>query len=90
MLTSTGFLPTTDYLNFTTKLKDIPVPPTFTSYNPGQIIDYNPYINNLQFKAKLDYNYPNIDNNFNQFSQDQINNNINIFPLDVNINNNKF
>jgi len=74
MLSSTGFLPTTDYLNFTTKLKNIEVPPSFTSFNPGVIIDNNPYINNLQFKAKLDYNYPNIDNKFNQNSQDEINN----------------
>ena len=90
VLSSTGFLPTTDYLNFTTKLKNIDIPPSFTDFNPGLIVDNNPYINNLQFKAKPNYNFGNIENNFNQISQDQIDNNINIYPLDPNINNNNF
>ena len=51
------------------------------------MVDNNPYINNLLFKAKPNYEYPNVlDNNFNQFSKDQITNKN--FPLDVNINNN--
>jgi len=89
MLSSTGFLPTTDYLPFKINLKDIQIPSTYPAFNPGQMVDNNPYINNLLFKAKPDYVYPNVlDNNFNQFSADQIANNINNFPLDVNINNN--
>jgi len=91
MLSTTGFLPTTDYLPFKINLKDIQIPSTYPAFNPKDMVYDNPYINNLLYKADPGFNFTsNLENKFNQISQDQIDNNINNFPIDVNINNNQF
>jgi len=91
MLSTTGFLPTTDYLPFKINLKDIQIPSTYPAFNPKDMVYDNPYINNLLYKADPGFNFTsNLENKFNQISQDQIVNNINNFPIDVNINNNQF
>jgi len=91
MLSSTGFLPTTDYLPFIQKQKDIQIPSTYPAFNPQDMIYNNPYINNIIYKADPNFVFtPNLDNNFNQNSQDQIKNNITNPSLDPNIANNNF
>jgi hypothetical protein len=73
MLSSTGLLPTSDYLPFVSNLKNIAIPSTYPNYYPPDMEYNNPYINNSLFKAKN--NVPNnIDNFFNQFSNDSLNN----------------
>jgi hypothetical protein len=73
MLSSTGLLPTSDYLPFYSNLKNIAIPTTYPNYYPPDMEYNNPYINNSLFKAKN--NVPNnIDNFFNQFSNDSLNN----------------
>ncbi len=73
MLTSTGKLPTSDYLPFESRQKIIAIPSTYPNYNPDDMQYNNPFINNTLHKMK-----PNIvanmdiDSMFNQFSADQI------------------
>jgi hypothetical protein len=75
MLSTTGFLPTTDYLPFKINLKDIQIPSTYPAFNPQDMVYDNPYINNIMYKADSTFNFtPGIENNFNQFSQDQMKN----------------
>jgi hypothetical protein len=74
MLSTTGFLPTTDYLPFKIDLKNIPIPSTYPAFNPQDMMYDNPYINNILYKANPNFNFtPGLENNFNQISQDQIN-----------------
>jgi hypothetical protein len=74
MLSTTGFLPTTDYLPFKIDLKNIPIPSTYPAFNPQDMVYDNPYINNILYKANPNFDFtPGLENNFNQMSQDQLN-----------------
>jgi len=73
MMSSTGFLPTTDYLPFYSNQKDIAIPSTYPNYYPPDMMYNNPYVNNLLHKANNNVTN-NIDSFFNQFSKDSIKN----------------
>jgi hypothetical protein len=91
MLSTTGFLPTSDYLPFRQNVKDIQIPSTYPAFNPKDMIYDNPYINNIMYKSDPTFSFtPNLDNNFNQISQVQIDNNITNPSLDPNMSDNKF
>jgi len=73
MMSSTGFIPSGDYLEFNANLKNIPIPTTYPNYYPPDMEFNNPYINNSLYKAKQEYVINNnIENSFNQFSRDYL------------------
>jgi hypothetical protein len=91
MLSTTGFLPSSDYLPFHQNLKNIQIPSTYPAFNPQDMIYDNPYINNILYKADPTFSFtPGLDNNFNQNSQVQIDNNIINPSLDPNMSDNSF
>jgi len=91
MLSTTGFLPTSDYLPFRQNVKDIQIPSTYPAFNPKDMVYDNPYINNIMYKSDPTFSFtPNLDNKFNQISQVQIDNNITNPILDPNMFDNKF
>jgi len=47
MMTQMGSLPSTDYLPFSFKEKNIQIPTTYPNYNPADMLYNNPYINNV-------------------------------------------
>ena len=72
MMSSTGFLPSTNYLSFNSQIKNIPIPTTYPNYYPPDMMHNNPYINNIQYKTKPNYVKNNtIEKSFNQFSNDK-------------------
>jgi hypothetical protein len=83
------YLPTTDYLPFSSKLKNIQIPTTYPNFVPAEMVYNNPYVNNVALKAVPNYGNPTVgagsvytsqtpNNNpagfFNQRSNDLINN----------------
>jgi hypothetical protein len=72
MMSSTGFLPSTNYLSFNSQVKNIAIPTTYPNYNPPDMMHNNPYINNIQYRTKPIYVKNNtIEKSFNQFSNDK-------------------
>ena len=51
VMTQMGSLPSTDYLPFSFKEKNIQIPSTYPAFNPGDMLQNNPYINNLVYQS---------------------------------------
>jgi hypothetical protein len=51
VMTQMGALPSTNYLPFSFKEKNIQIPSTIPSFNPGEMLQNNPYINNLVYQS---------------------------------------
>jgi len=90
MMTQMGALPSTDYLPFASKLKNIQIPSTYPAYNPLDMLQNNPYVNNVLHQSipylpnqTVGYagintgEFPNTNTNgvFYQISQDSLSNN---------------
>jgi hypothetical protein len=73
VMSSTGFIPSGDYLEFNTNLKNIAIPTTYPNYYPPDMVYNNPYINNSLYKTTQNYvTNNNIESSFNQFSNDYL------------------
>jgi hypothetical protein len=57
VMTQMGSLPSTDYLPFSFKEKNIQIPSSYPAFNPGDMLQNNPYINNLLYQS-----IPNLEN----------------------------
>jgi len=57
VMTQMGSLPSTDYLPFSFKEKNIQIPSSYTGYNPLEMLQNNPYVNNVVFQS-----IPNLEN----------------------------
>jgi hypothetical protein len=51
VMTQMGSLPSTNYLPFSFKEKNIQIPSTYPVYNPVDMLQNNPYINNLLYQS---------------------------------------
>jgi hypothetical protein len=51
VMTQMGSLPSTDYLPFSFKEKNIQIPSTYPAFNPGDMLQNNPYVNNLVYQS---------------------------------------
>jgi hypothetical protein len=51
VMTQMGSLPSTGYLPFSFKEKNIQIPSTYPAFNPGDMLQNNPYINNLVYQS---------------------------------------
>jgi hypothetical protein len=52
VMTQMGSLPSTDYLPFSFKEKNIQIPSSYPAFNPVDMLQNNPYINNLVYQSK--------------------------------------
>jgi hypothetical protein len=51
VMTQMGSLPSTDYLPFSFKEKNIQIPSTFPAFNPALMLQNNPYVNNVIYQS---------------------------------------
>ena len=51
VMTQMGALPSGGYLPFSFKEKNIQIPSTYPTFNPGDMLQNNPYINNLVYQS---------------------------------------
>ena len=73
VMTQMGSLPSTDYLPFSFKEKNIQIPSSYPAFNPGDMLQNNPYINNLVYQS-----IPNLQNQtigYGSMNENQSNNN---------------
>ena len=54
------YLPTTDYLPFYSKLKNIQIPTTYPNFDPADMVYNNPYVNNVALQAIPNYGNPTV------------------------------
>jgi hypothetical protein len=72
MIMGNALKPSTSYLPFVSKNKNIAIPSTYPNYYPPDMEYNNPYINNVLYKEKADIvKSSEIDSFFNQFGNDQ-------------------
>jgi hypothetical protein len=57
MMMQGGSSNTTDYLSFSSKLKNIQIPSTYPNFDPASMLYGNPYVNNIALQS-----IPNIEN----------------------------
>jgi len=72
MIMGNALKPSTSYLPFVSKNKNIAIPSTYPNYYPPDMEYNNPYINNVLYKVNLDVvKSSEIDSFFNQFGNDE-------------------
>lgn len=60
MMMQGGSSNTTDYLPFYSKLKNIQVPTTYPNFDPAEMLQGNPYINNVALQSVPDMQNPTV------------------------------
>jgi hypothetical protein len=58
VMTQMGSLPTTGYLPFSFKEKNIQIPASYPTYNPADMLQNNPYINNVIYQSNPNLSNP--------------------------------